>query len=114
NYINALNYGLRRLSTLPLSLRLIREIHSLLLQGVRGANRHPGEFRTSQNWIGHHGGAIETAKFVPPSPTDMNKALDNLELFIHVDKSMPILLKVGLVHAQFETIHPFLDGNGRM
>jgi len=114
NYIAALNYGLQRLATLPLSLRLIREIHGLLMQGVRGADRNPGEFRTSQNWIGHHGGTIETARFVPPSPVDMNRALDNLETFIHAEKTLPILLKVGLVHAQFETIHPFLDGNGRM
>jgi len=114
SYINALNYGLGRLNTLPLSLRLIREIHGLLMQGVRGANRNPGEFRTSQNWIGHLGGTIQTAKFVPPSPIDMNRALDNIESFIHAEKAMPILLKVGLVHAQFETIHPFLDGNGRM
>ena len=114
NYINALNFGLQRLNTLPLSLRLIREIHSLLLQGVRGANRQPGEFRTSQNWIGHHGGTIGTARFVPPSPTDMNTALNNLETFINTEKTIPILLKVGLVHAHFETIHPFLDGNGRV
>ena len=114
NYINALNYGLERLNTLPLSLRLIREIHRLLLQGVRGADRHPGEFRTSQNWIGHLGGTIGTAKFVPPAPEDMNKALSDLEKFIHAETTLPTLLKVGLVHAQFETIHPFLDGNGRM
>lgn len=114
NYIGALNYGLERLSSLPLSLRLIREIHRLLLQGVRGANRHPGEFRTSQNWIGHLGGTIETARFVPPSPTDMHKALSDLEKFIHEETKLPVLLKVGLVHVQFETIHPFLDGNGRM
>ena len=114
NYISALNYGLERLNTLPLSLRLIREIHRLLLQGVRGANRHPGEFRTSQNWIGHNGGAMGTAEFVPPSPADMNKALGDLEKFIHEEISLPLLLKVALVHAQFETIHPFLDGNGRI
>lgn len=114
NYIAALNYGLERLNTLPLSLRLMREIHGLLLQGVRGANRHPGEFRTSQNWIGHLGGTISTARFVPPAPTDMNTALGDLEKFIHQETFLPILLKVGLVHAQFETIHPFLDGNGRM
>ena len=114
NYINALNYGLERLHTLPLSLRLIREIHGLLMQGVRGASRSPGEFRISQNWIGHSGATIQAAKFVPPSPTDMNQALNNLELFIHEEKAIPILLKVGLVHAQFETIHPFLDGNGRV
>ena len=114
NYIAALNYGLQRLNTLPLSLRLIREIHGLLMQGVRGADRNPGEFRTSQNWIGHHGGTIQTARFIPPSPADMNGALSKLETFIHAEKAMPVLLKVGLVHAQFETIHPFLDGNGRI
>jgi Fic family protein len=114
NYINALNYGLERLNTLPLSLRLIREIHGILLQGVRGANRHPGEFRTAQNWIGHAGGVLGTAKFVPPAPEDMKKALSDLEKFIHEETPLPILLKVGLVHAQFETIHPFLDGNGRI
>lgn len=114
NYINALNYGLERLNELPLSLRLIREIHHFLLQGVRGANRHPGEFRTTQNWIGHLGGTIGKAKFVPPTPVDMNSALSDLERFIHLEKSLPVLIKIGLVHAQFETIHPFLDGNGRM
>jgi len=114
NYVNALNYGLQRLDTLPLSLRLIREIHGCLLQGVRGANCQPGEFRTSQNWIGHHGGTIGTAKFIPPSPNDMHTSLGKLESFIHEEKMLPILLKVGLIHAQFETIHPFLDGNGRM
>src|SRR6266536_59938 len=114
NYINALNYGLQRLNTLPLSLRLIREIHGLLLKEVRGADRRPGEFRTIQNWIGNPGGTIKSAKFVPPSPTDMNRALDNLESFVHTEKTIPILLRLGLVHAQFETIHPFLDGNGRM
>jgi Fic family protein len=113
NYISALNYGLQLLDTLPLSLRLIREIHHLLLSGTRGANRKPGEFRTSQNWIGHSG-PIASAKFVPPSPADMNSALRELEIFIHKDDDLPILLKVGLIHAQFETIHPFLDGNGRM
>jgi len=114
NYVNALNYGLERLNRLPLSRRLICEIHGLLLQGVRGADRHPGDFRTSQNWIGHLGGTIGTAKFVPPPPVDMHEALDDLEKFINEEFSLPLLLKVGLVHAQFETIHPFLDGNGRM
>jgi len=114
NYINALNYGLEQLDKIPISLRLIREIHHLLMQGVRGADRQPGEFRSSQNWIGNPGDTKETAKFMPPSPTDMDKALDDLEKFIHKEVSLPLLLKVGLVHAQFETIHPFLDGNGRM
>jgi Fic family protein len=114
NYISALNYGLERLNSLPLSLRLIREIHGFLMQGVRGSDRHPGEFRASQNWIGHLGGTIGTARFVPPAPGDMHKALSDLEKFIHEETTLPVLLKVGLVHAQFETIHPFLDGNGRM
>lgn len=114
NYINALNYGLQRLDTLPLSLRLIREIHAKLLAGVRGAERNPGEFRTSQNWIGHHGCSIETAKFVPPPTADMHTTLNDIEFFLHSNDPIPILLKVGLVHAQFETAHPFLDGNGRM
>src|SRR5258708_34083608 len=89
NYVNALNYGLQRLSTLPLSLRLIREIHDLLMQGVRGANRRPGEFRDSQNWIGYQGGQIETAQFVPPAPQDMHIALNNLETFIHSESNIP-------------------------
>jgi Fic family protein len=114
NYISALNYGLQRLDTLPISLRLIREIHERLLSGVRGANRNPGEFRTSQNWIGHSGDQIATAKFVPPAPEDMHNALKELEVFIHTQDTLPILLKIGLIHAHFETIHPFLDGNGRM
>lgn len=109
NYVKALNYGLTRLHTLPLSLRLIREIHALLMQGVRGANRSPGEFRMVQNWIGRPDGTMNAAHFVPPSPNDMNEALNSLEHFLHEEKTMPILLKVGLVHAQFETIHPFLD-----
>ena len=113
NYIRALNYGLQRFDTLPLSLRLIREIHAQLLAGVRGSDRHPGDFRTSQNWIGHLGCSIQTARFVPPPISDMHTALNNLEAFLHTN-TMPILLKVGVVHAQFEIIHPFLDGNGRI
>jgi len=114
NYVAALNYGLRRLATLPLSLRLIREIHHRLLAGVRGADRHPGEFRTSQNWIGNAGCTIETANFVPPPPADMVTALGDIERFLHSPEPLPTLIKIGLVHAQFETVHPFLDGNGRM
>ncbi len=113
NYINAMNYGIGRIKTLPLSLRLIREIHSMLLKGVRGQHRNPGEFRTTQNWIG--GPTIETATFVPPPPHEMKQALSDLEDFLHKDKfqKLPALIKAGLIHAQFETIHPFLDGNGR-
>lgn len=114
NYIAALNYGLQRRDELPLSLRLIREIHASLMQGVRGEHRDPGEFRRSQNWIGPAGATLQTARFVPPPVPEMHEALDNLEKFIYDDQTgLPTLLKIGLLHAQFETIHPFLDGNGR-
>ena len=114
NYVAAMNYGLGRLSELPISIRLIREIHERLMAGVRGSERQPGELRTSQNWIGPAGCTLETAKFVPPPPQDVPGALGNLEQFLHDESPMPVLLKVGLAHAQFETIHPFLDGNGRV
>lgn len=113
NYIHAINYGLERLETLPVSLRLIREIHEKLMQGVRGAERDPGEFRRTQNWIGSGGCSLTDATYVPPPPHEMIQALDNLEKFFHDATPMPALIKVGLAHAQFETIHPFLDGNGR-
>jgi Fic family protein len=113
NYVRAMNYGLARLRELPLCLRLIREIHSELLEGVRGAQRTPGEFRTSQNWIGPAGCTLTTATFVPPPVPEMHEALDNFEKFLH-DDSLPLLIQCGLAHAQFETIHPFLDGNGRV
>ncbi|CAN5848975.1 Fic family protein [soil metagenome] len=113
NYVEALKYGLERVETLPLSLRLIREIHGRLMQGVRGGEeaKTPGEFRRSQNWVG--GPSPETARFVPPPVAEMNRALAELERFLHSD-DLPILVRVGLAHAQFETIHPFLDGNGRV
>jgi Fic family protein len=114
NYVAALRQGLRRLEKLPLSQRLMREIHQRLLAGVRGAERRPGEFRNTQNWIGSVGSTINTAQFVPPPPQDMLRSLDDLEAFVHGSAMVEPLLKVGLVHAQFETIHPFLDGNGRM
>jgi Fic family protein len=114
NYVAAMNYGLDRLRSLPLSLRLIREIHELLLQGVRGFDRSPGEFRVAQNWIGPANTPIERATFVPPSVSDMHRALDNLERFLHEEERLPVLIICGLAHAQFETIHPFLDGNGRV
>ncbi|MGI8828132.1 MAG: Fic family protein [Chloroflexota bacterium] len=113
NYVAAMNYGLERLSTLPLSLRLLREIHKELLH-VRGGERTPGEFRQIQNWIGPPGAALASARFVPPPPHEMHNALDNFERFLHDPAPMPDLLKVGIAHAQFETIHPFLDGNGRV
>jgi Fic family protein len=115
NYVHAMNYGLERLRELPLSLRLIREIHERLLTGVRGSERSPGKFRRSQNWIGSPGvNGLANAMFVPPPPHEMKEALDNLEKFFHDKQPMPLLIRVGLIHAQFETIHPFLDGNGRI
>ena len=114
NYVKAMNYGLQRLSTLPLSLRLIREIHAILLQGVRGSDRNPGEFRRSQNWIGVAGCTLATATFVPPPVDEMLKAMSDLEKFFYDKSYIPPLIKIALIHAQFETIHPFLDGNGRV
>ncbi|MEH2290054.1 Fic family protein [Nostoc sp.] len=114
NYIRAMNYGLERLKEFPLCLRLIREIHAHLVDGVRGGDRTPGEFRKSQNWIGATGCSLATASFVPPPVAEMNQALDNLEKFLHDTTSFPVLILCGLAHSQFETIHPFLDGNGRI
>lgn len=114
NYVRALNSGLRRLESLPLSLRLIREIHATLMKGVRGANRDPGEFRRSQNWIGPSNCTLKDATFVPPPVSEMHDALNALEKFLHDRESLPPLIHCGLAHAQFETIHPFLDGNGRV
>ncbi|MEQ8235215.1 MAG: Fic family protein [Syntrophomonadaceae bacterium] len=114
NYVRAMNYGLDRLNTLPLSKRLIQEIHSILLEDVRGSERAPGEFRRTQNWLGHAGSTLLTATFVPPPPDVMNTAMNDLELFFHSEDNLPPLIKIGLIHAQFETIHPFLDGNGRI
>lgn len=113
NYIAAVNYGLERLKDLPVSLRLIREIHKELMQGVRGAERDPGEFRNQQNWIGPKGCSLAQATYVPPPPHEMNQALYDLEKFLHDSTPIPALIRVGLAHAQFETIHPFFDGNGR-
>ncbi len=114
NYVTAMKYGLQRLDTFPLSLRLLREIHDKLLTGVRGQDRQPGNFRTSQNWIGPAGCTLADAEFVPPSPHDMQIALHDFEHFLHEQDQLPILVQVALAHAQFETIHPFLDGNGRV
>ena len=116
NYVRAMNYGLKKLQTFPLSLRLIREIHAELLKDIRGGGtpKTPGEFRISQNWIGSPGCTLNQASFIPPSPDDMKTALYDLEKFLHNKTPIPILVHCALVHAQFETIHPFLDGNGRV
>ena len=114
NYVRAVNYGLERLAELPISIRLIREIHAILLEGVRGSNLTPGELRHSQNWIGPHGCTLAEAKFVPPPPHEILNTLGDLEKFLHQEDDLPLLIKIGLAHAQFETIHPFLDGNGRV
>jgi Fic family protein len=114
NYVRAMNYGLKRLQELPVSVRLIREIHERLLKGVRGAERQPGELSRSQNWIGPPGSTIREASFIPPPPDAVPQALADLERFVHSEDPMPALIKIGLAHAQFETIHPFLDGNGRV
>lgn len=114
NYVAAMNHGLQRLAALPVSLRLIREIHEKLLAGTRGSEWSPGEFRRSQNWIGVPGCTLSDARYVPPPIHEMLPALDNIEKFCHTRGTMPDLIQLGLIHAQFETIHPFLDGNGRV
>lgn len=112
NYIKAINYGFERIDTLPLSLRLIREIHAVLIEGVRGENKTPGEFRKTQNWIG--GYSISTATYIPPSIDYISGLLDNFEKFMHEADYLSPLVKTALLHSQFEMIHPFLDGNGRV
>lgn len=114
NYVKAMNYGLERLKTLPVSIRLIKEIHGHLLEDVRGKHNKPGEVRTTQNWIGPSGCVLTEATFIPPPPTAVMDHLSDLEKFIHADSHFPPLIKIGLAHCQFETIHPFLDGNGRV
>lgn len=113
NYIHALNYGNNRLAAIPLSIRLIKELHSLLMQGVRGGDKTPGEFRRSQNWIGFTGCTLEQAAYVPPPPEELLSLMGNLELYMHQATEHP-LIAAALMHYQFETIHPFLDGNGRI
>lgn len=113
NYIKALDYAIKRLNDLPLSLRLIKEIHNHLMQGVRGSHATPGEFRKSQNWIGNPGCTLNTAKFVPPSLDYLMDCLGEFEKFLH-DRQLPPLIHAAFCHYQFEAIHPFLDGNGRI
>lgn len=115
NYVRAMNHGLARLPELPLSLRLLREIHTELMTGVRGGEKSPGEFRISQNWIGGRGSSLRDAAFIPPPPHEVMNVLGQLETFLHDQRTrVPLLIRCGLAHAQFETIHPFLDGNGRV
>jgi Fic family protein len=114
NYVRAMNHGLARLNDLPVSVRLIREIHAELLKGVRGSHLTPGELRRTQNWIGPAGAPLASATFVPPPPEVVPDAMTDLERFLHERDDIPLLIKIGLAHAQFETVHPFLDGNGRV
>jgi len=114
NYVRALEFGLSRVTELPLSLRLVREIHAKLMAGVRGEHSTPGEFRRSQNWIGPQGCLLNEATYVPPPVTEMHGCLDAFERFLHAQAEIPPLVKLALIHYQFEAIHPFLDGNGRM
>lgn len=114
NYIKATDFAVERLKTLPLSGRLLREIHGVLMQGVRGQEKNPGEFRSSQNWIGGQGSTLKNAAYIPPSPEDMKEAVSDFEKYIHEESSLDVLIQAALLHYQFETIHPFLDGNGRV
>lgn len=115
NYVRALNYGLGRLDELPVCLRLIREVHAILLESVRGQDKRPGEFRTIQNYIGHRNRPIEEARFIPPPVREMGQCLHDLEAFINSPQpKLPFLVKLALIHYQFEAVHPFVDGNGRI
>jgi Fic family protein len=113
NYVVALEYGVERMRSLPLSLRLVRELHERLMRGVRGDSATPGEFRRSQNWIGRPGCTLTDAAFVPPPPDRLMGCLGAWETFLH-DDTLPPLVQAALAHSQFEAIHPFLDGNGRV
>ena len=114
NYIKASEYAIDRLKTLPLCTRLLNETHAILLHGVRGENKNAGEFRRSQNWIGGSNSTIKDASYIPPNPEDMQIAFSNLEKYINEDDELDNLIKIALIHYQFETIHPYLDGNGRI
>ena len=114
NYIKATEFAITRLQTLPLCNRLIKETHAVLMKGVRGQEKNPGEFRYSQNWIGGQGSTLKNARYIPPSPDDMQNAMSDLEKYINTDDDLDALIQAALIHYQFETIHPFLDGNGRV
>ncbi len=114
NYIKATEFAIKRLNTLPLCNRLIKETHAVLMENVRGQEKNPGEFRYSQNWIGGAGSTLKNARYIPPNPNDMEKAMSDLEKYINSDDELDLLIQAALIHYQFETIHPFLDGNGRI
>jgi len=114
NYTKATEYAIARLEELPLCSRLIKEAHGVLMKDVRGQEKSPGEFRTSQNWIGAQGSTLKDARYIPPSPQDMTAAMSDLEKYINSDDELDVLIRASLIHYQFETIHPFLDGNGRI
>lgn len=114
NYIKATEFAITRLQTLPLCNRLIKETHAVLMKGVRGQEKNPGEFRYSQNWIGGQGSTLKNARYIPPSPDGMQNAMSDLEKYINTDDDLDALIQAALIHYQFETIHPFLDGNGRV
>ena len=114
NYIKATEFAITRLQTLPLCNRLIKETHAVLMKGVHGQEKNPGEFRYSQNWIGGQGSTLKNARYIPPSPDDMQNAMSDLEKYINTDDDLDALIQAALIHYQFETIHPFLDGNGRV
>ncbi len=114
NYIKATDFAIARLRELPLCNRLIKETHAVLMHGVRGQDKNPGEFRASQNWIGGAGSTLKTARYIPPSLPDMEEAMSDLEKYMNADDNIDVLIRAALIHYQFETIHPFLDGNGRI
>ena len=114
NYIKATEYAIKRLDTLPLCSRLLKETHAILMENVRGQENNPGEFRHSQNWIGGQGSTLNNARYIPPCPEDMELAMSELEKYMNEDTSLDSLIQATLIHYQFETIHPFLDGNGRI
>lgn len=114
NYIKATEYAIDRLNTLPLCNRLIRETYAVLLSGVRGGEKTPGEFRYTQNWIGGQGSTLKNARYIPPNPQDMIEAMSALEKYLNAEDNLDPLIRAALIHYQFETVHPFLDGNGRI